>query len=344
MSQSSVTVEIPDHLDGLRLDKALSLLTQEEIALSRARVQALIAQGAVTCDSASVRAQDAKARVGQVYTLHIPPPVSATPTPQDIPLDIVFEDAHLIVVNKPAGLVVHPAPGALDGTLVNALLHHCHDSLSGIGGERRPGIVHRIDKDTSGLLVVAKSDAVHQGLSAQFAAHTVQRQYTAFVWRVPDPADPRLNGFAGLTRTDTTWWRYETHIDRHRTDRTRMCVTKARGRVAITHFCVTETYGGTQAAQLTCRLETGRTHQIRVHLAHLGYSLIGDPTYGRQMKVRQTLANLDVVQGFQRQALHAQTLGFIHPITQESLFFTADLPKDLQALESALQSWNTLAK
>lgn len=348
MSVKSVTLEIPETLDGLRLDKALSILAQEidaeqnlGLGLSRSRLQALIDQKALYCDDVVVENVRTKSRQGQIYTLHIPEPISAIPEPQQIDLDIVFEDEHLIVVNKPVGLVVHPAPGALDGTLVNALLYHCRDSLSGIGGEKRPGIVHRIDKDTSGLLVVAKSDVVHHGLSEQFAAHTVERQYTAFVWRTPDLTDPRLHGFENLERTDLNWWRFESYLDRHKSDRTKMAVSKTRGRHAITYFGVDAVYGAGLASKLTCQLETGRTHQIRTHLSHLGFPLIGDQTYGRQMKPSPLLPDVAIVKGLGRQALHAHSLGFVHPVTNEEMFFSSEMPDDLKTLEDVLKRWNT---
>lgn len=347
MQPESFTIEIPAAVDGMRLDKALSLAVQDMddiclLGLSRSRLQSLIETGAVMCDNCVVTNIRTRAKTDQSYTVRIPEPVKAKPEPEDIHLDVVFEDEHLVVVNKPVGMVVHPAPGASAGTLVNALLYHCHNNLSGIGGERRPGIVHRIDKDTSGLLVVAKSDFVHQGLSTQFAAHTVKRQYTAFVWRKPDHADPRLKGFPSLTSEDHVWWRYETYLDRHRTDRTRMCVSKSTGRHAVTYFSIEKTFMDGRATKLTCQLETGRTHQIRVHMSHLGFPLIGDQTYGRHIKMPVKIPNSDTVMSLKRQALHARTLGFQHPVTQETMFFEIELPGDLRQLENALEGTRPL--
>ncbi|KEY97345.1 hypothetical protein AI27_19580, partial [Sphingomonas sp. BHC-A] len=235
---------------------------------------------------------------------------------QDIPLAIVHEDADLIVIDKPAGLVVHPAAGNLDGTLVNALLHHCQGRLSGIGGVARPGIVHRIDKDTSGLLVVAKSDRAHEGLAQQFKAHSIDRLYAAIVYGVPQPAAGTVDSWIG--RSDA--------------DRKKMAVHReGRGKHAVTHYRTMERLRG--AAMVECRLETGRTHQVRVHMAHLGHPLIGDPVYGRERKGFKSI--LETL-GFNRQALHAKRLGFIHPVTGEALSFDSKLPADMQELLSEL--------
>ena len=276
-----------------------------------------------------------KVKGGETYSIAVPPPLPATPEAEDIPLDVVFEDAHLIVVNKPVGMVVHPAPGAYSGTLVNALLAHCGDTLSGIGGEKRPGIVHRIDKDTSGLLVVAKSDAAHQGLAAQFAAHDLERSYAALVWGRPDRSDARMAGLPAVS-FEPGWVRVETTIGRSRTDRKKMAVNVNDGRHAVTRFKRLADLG--PCSLVECRLETGRTHQIRVHLTHLGHPLVGDQTYGRQ---RTAPGSLDesirtALSGFPRQALHAKTLGFIHPVTEEDLRFESALPEDLGGLVAQL--------
>ena len=278
----------------------------------------------------------AKVKGGERVAVALPPPLPATPEPEVIALDIVHEDADLVVVDKPAGMVVHPAPGAWTGTLVNALLAHCGESLSGIGGERRPGIVHRIDKDTSGLLVVAKSDAAHQGLAAQFAAHDLERSYAALVWGIPDRADARMAGLPAV-RFEPGWVRVETTIGRSRSDRKKMAVNVRDGRRAVTRFRRIARLG--PCALLECRLETGRTHQIRVHLTHLGHPLVGDPVYGRARTPPAALpeALRTALAGFPRQALHAATLGFVHPLTGEALRFESPIPSDMAALVAMLR-------
>ncbi len=318
-----------------RLDKALARDVPEAAHLSRSRISRLLADGAVTKDGATVT--DAKARVaeGDVFEIAVAEAVEIDVTPEDIPLVVVHEDADLIVVNKPAGMVVHPAPGSASGTLVNALLHHFGGKLSGIGGAKRPGIVHRIDKNTSGLLVVAKSDAAHHGLADQFAAHTVERSYRAFCHGVPDQADPRLRGVPGVSFEKAATVKVTTHLARHKTDRQRQAVSFHGGRHAVTRIRVAETFGD-NSSELICQLETGRTHQIRVHIAHIGHALIGDPVYGGRRKLPLTAPGADTANSFPRQALHAETLGFIHPISQADLKFKADLPADMAALRSAL--------
>jgi 23S rRNA pseudouridine1911/1915/1917 synthase len=320
-----------------RLDKALGRHAPEQAGLSRTRLARLIAEGAVSRDGEVVTDPRRKTAPGEVWTIRLPEAGEIAAEPEAIALDVVYEDAELIVVNKPAGMVVHPAPGAWTGTLVNALLAHCGDSLSGIGGARRPGIVHRIDKDTSGLLVAAKTDRAHQGLAAQFAAHDVERHYRAVCHGVPDRADPRLAGMAGVGFEPGGVTRVALAIARHRTDRQRMAVTRSGGRRAVTRFRVIAAFARA-AALLDCWLETGRTHQVRVHLAHLGHGLIGDPVYGRR---RLTAAGLPpgaaaAAAAFPRQALHAATLGFRHPVTDEALRFEAPLPPDMAALVAAL--------
>lgn len=333
---------VADADGGMRLDKALSNAAADGAGLSRSRLVQLISEGAVT-DQTGRTVSDLKRKVkpGERFTIHLPPPVEATPQPEDIALDIHHEDAHLIVVAKPAGMVVHPAPGAPSGTLVNALLAHCGDTLSGIGGELRPGIVHRIDKETSGLLVVAKSQAAHAGLSALFAAHEIERSYHALAWGCPDRADPRLAGISGVS-FEPGWIRVETLLDRHKADRKRMAVSDETGRNAITRLNTTERFGAARpfASLLECRLQTGRTHQIRVHAAHIGHALIGDPVYGRVRKIAQNAAPAALrerIAAFPRQALHATTLGFVHPVTREPLRFHAPLPPDFCTLLAELR-------
>jgi 23S rRNA pseudouridine1911/1915/1917 synthase len=295
---------------GERLDKALALAS----GLSRERVKALLGEGRVTLGGAAVSQASFKPEPGTAFTITVPETVSDAAQAQDIPLTIVFEDAHLIVIDKPAGLVVHPAAGNLDGTLVNALLHHCRGQLSGIGGVARPGIVHRIDKDTSGLLVVAKSDLAHEGLARQFADHSIERAYLAVVAGRPMPPAGTVRGQIG--RSDK--------------DRKKMAVLhelNKRGKHAVTHYRTQEVLE--RAALVECRLETGRTHQVRVHMASIGHALLGDPTYGRTpAPLRPVLQQL----GFTRQALHAAILGFVHPATGEALQFKAVLPADMERL------------
>jgi len=281
---------------------------------------------------------DVKAKVaeGQLVEITIPEAVATETLAQNIPLDVIYEDADLIVVNKPAGMVVHPAPGSPDQTLVNALLYHCADTLSGIGGERRPGIVHRIDKDTSGLLVVAKNDQAHHGLAAQFEAHSVERYYRALCYGIPDANDPRLRGVRGVNFEQGNIMKVSTHLARHKTDRQRQAVLFEGGRHAVTRVRIVERYGTPEIlAQVECWLETGRTHQIRVHMAHAGHGLIGDPVYGGRRKLAQKAFSpeaLGAISGFNRQALHAAVLGFEHPVTGESLRFEAPLPEDFETL------------
>ncbi|MEO1292283.1 MAG: RluA family pseudouridine synthase [Pseudomonadota bacterium] len=336
---------IPPARDGERLDKALSTLVPASSGLSRSRLKALIEGGQVAREADQpepVREPKTRVREGEVWQIVLPPIRPATPQPEPISLSVIYEDAHLIVIDKPVGMAVHPAPGSETGTLVNALLSHCGDTLSGIGGEARPGIVHRIDKDTSGLLVVAKTDQAHQGLAAQFAAHDLERRYRAFVWGAPDRGDPRLRGLPGV-RWDEEGGRIETDIGRHRSDRKRMAVlSKGSGRRAVTWFETLERFGPPSrpiAGMIECRLETGRTHQIRVHMAHIGHPLIGDPVYGRPRAVSEAVMTEEgraFLAAFPRQALHAATLGFEHPVTGELMQFESPLPSDLNALHQVL--------
>ena len=314
-----------------RLDKALAAAAPEGFGLSRSRLQALIAGGSVSAGGVTLSDPRVRLEPGAEVLLRVPEAAEVATVAQDIPLSIEFEDAHLIVLDKPAGMVVHPAPGAESGTLVNALLHHCGDSLSGVGGEKRPGIVHRIDKDTSGLLVVAKSDAAHQALAARFAAHEIERRYLAVTRGAPDPADPRLAGLPGVRWEPGAVLRIEGDIARHPVDRKRMAVGRPGGRRAVTRARVLERFGAAKAvaALAECRLETGRTHQIRAHLAHVGHPLIGDPVYGRRG---------DPVADFGRQALHAATLGFVHPVTGEEMRFEAEPPEDFRVLLERLRA------
>ncbi|WP_300031718.1 RluA family pseudouridine synthase [uncultured Roseobacter sp.] len=325
-----------------RLDKALARDVPEEARLSRTRLARLLSEGAVRVDGEVV--QDAKARIaaGARVEISVEEARDSHILPQDIPLDIVHEDADLIVINKPAGMVVHPAPGSPDGTLVNALLAHCGDALSGVGGMKRPGIVHRIDKDTSGLLVVAKTDLAHQGLAAQFEAHTVERYYNALVYGVPDANDPRLRGVKGASFEQGNILKLTTQLARHKTDRQRQAVLFHGGRHAVTRARTVEHFGAPPClALMECWLETGRTHQIRVHMAHAGHSLVGDPTYGGRRKLPAKAlpeASAAAIRAFDRQALHAAVLGFDHPATGERVRFEAGLPEDLAALLDAARA------
>lgn len=327
-NDATIRLIVEDKQAGDRLDKALAVVAPP--GLSRSRLTALIREGAVRSegDETGATLTDPKAKVKPgAYLVTAPEPQDADPQPEDIPLTIHFEDEHLIVVDKPVGMVVHPAAGAPDGTLVNALLHHCGDTLSGIGGVKRPGIVHRIDKDTSGLLVVAKTDAAHQGLSDLFASHDLTREYLAVTRGAPSRGSARLMGTPGVT-AEGPWFRVETFLGRHPADRKKMAVVRGTdGRRAVTRFQVEERLS-TRAAIIRCRLETGRTHQIRVHLNHLGHGLIGDQVYGKG----KTAGLPEFAATFPRQALHAATLGFVHPISGKNHEFFSDLPPDLRNL------------
>ena len=319
-----VAVTLDSAQAGVRLDKALAEAAE---GLSRARIQALIAEGAVSFGEHVLTNGSAKALAGE-YVILVPPVVSATPLPEAIPLTVLFEDADLIVVDKPAGMAAHPAPGSETGTLVNALLAHCGDSLSGIGGVARPGIVHRLDKDTSGVMVAAKSDRAHAGLSALFATHDIERTYIALTRGAPSPAKGRI----------------ETRIGRSPHDRKKMAVLKTGGREAVTDYVVQQVFGvpakagaAPLAARVACTLHTGRTHQIRVHMASKGSPILGDAVYGSgspAASVRAAIAGA----GLTRQALHAAVLGFVHPVTGEALRFETAPPQDMLALESLLSA------
>ena len=304
---SIIQARIGEVADGWRLDRALA---DAAPTLSRERLKVLINAGQVSRDGLAVRDPAKRAAAGEVFAVAVPAPTPAHNEAQDIPLTIAFEDEHLIVVDKPAGLVVHPAAGNLDGTLVNALLHHCGGSLSGIGGVARPGIVHRIDKDTSGLMIAAKTDRAHEGLARQFADHSIERRYLAITRGRPTPAAGKVD--APLARSPA--------------NRQKIAVVPG-GKRAVTHYRTLEALTG--AALVECRLETGRTHQVRVHMASLGHPLLGDPVYGGRQPVADRL-------GFRRQALHATRLGFIHPIDRETHVYDSAMPADMQELFTAL--------
>lgn len=303
-----------------RIDKFLSACFPE---ISRSQIQRLIALGNVVCDDVTIGDNAYKVKEGESFVLTVPEADEAIPQPQDIPIEIVYEDKDIVVVNKPAGMVVHPAPGAIDHTLVNALLYHCKD-LSGIGGVKRPGIVHRIDKETSGILVAAKNDVAHKGLCEQFAEHSIDRTYYAFCFGVPSPLNGTIEG----------------NIGRSPYDRKKMAVLKTGGKPAITHYMTVENFKNL-AAMVKCNLETGRTHQIRVHLSQKGNNLIGDKLYVKAKKL--TAKTIDetkrlFVNNFARQALHAQSLGFVHPVTGEKMFFESEIPEDLKQLHEVLKN------
>jgi len=315
--------------EGDRLDKTLAAAFDD---LSRARLQELVKAGhcRVTRRQTDTTIKDPSWRVKQddIVALTLPPPSKTSVKAQNIELNVLYEDADLLVINKPSNMVVHPAPGSPDGTLVNALLAHCGDSLSGIGGEKRPGIVHRLDKDTSGIMVVAKNDAAHEGLSGQFAAHgrdgRMQRLYKALVWGEPVPATGTVD--AALARSAN--------------NRKKIAVSKSNeARHAVTHYRRLESFGANQVSMIECRLETGRTHQIRVHMAHIGHPVLGDKLYGAGMKnraVHLTEAQKAALDALNRQALHAAELGFEHPRTGEAHFYEAPLPQDLFNLLEAM--------
>lgn len=302
-----------------RLDKVLSGLVGEGV--SRSRLKALILDGQVTLNGGPCADASRKVAAGDVIGLVIPEAIEALPQPENIPLDIVYEDDDMLVINKAVGMVVHPGAGNQNGTLVSALLYHCGDSLSGVGGVKRPGIVHRLDKDTSGLMVVAKNDRAHQGLAAQLSDRSLSRLYQALVWKMPVPIKGTIN----------------VPVGRHQTSRVRMSVrSHAMGREAITHYLREETFNDV-ISLVTCQLETGRTHQIRVHMQHLGHPLLGDQLYGLPPQEQRSLMNRggygedarEAVLAFPRQALHAAGIHFVHPVTGEEMAFEADWPEDL---------------
>ena len=316
-----LTVQVSD--EGTRLDKALA---DAAPTLSRARIQALIEVGAISLDGFPVTAKT-RSRPGQ-YVIALPPVAAADPQPEAIPLTVLYEDAELIVVDKAAGMAAHPAPGTPGGTLVNALLAHCGASLSGIGGVARPGIVHRLDKDTSGVMVAAKTDRAHAGLSALFATHDIERTYIALTRGAPSPVIGRI----------------QTQIGRSSSDRKKMAVLRSGGREAITDYVVQEAFGlpakpsgAPMAARVACTLQTGRTHQIRVHLSSKGAPILGDAVYGSGSPTTQVRAAITAAR-LSRQALHAAVLGFVHPVTGEALRFETSPPADMLALEALLSA------
>lgn len=317
------TVTIDDSASGERLDRALAAALP---ALTRSRVKALIESRRVALAgpngeaAATIEEPSRKVKKGERFVVDVPEPEPAKPVPQNIALDILYEDSDLLVLNKPAGLVVHPAPGNPDNTLVNALLAHCGASLSGIGGVRRPGIVHRLDKDTSGVMVVAKNDAAHTALSRLFAAHRLKRIYRALVWGAPSPKKGTIDA----------------PIARHPVDRKRMAVRKTSGRQAITDYWLEKAFGPPLrpvASLVGAQLQTGRTHQVRVHLAHIGCPVVGDPVYGRRRRNAGAPATLE---SFERQALHAAVLEFRHPGTGKVMRFATELPQDFRRLVADL--------
>ncbi len=310
--------------------------------MSRTRLAKLMEQGAVRVNGTLAANPKARVEEGDLIQITLEAAEESHITPQAIALDVVYEDAALIVVNKPAGMVVHPAPGTPDGTLVNALMHHCGESLSGVGGVARPGIVHRIDKDTSGLLVAAKTDQAHHGLAVQFEKHTVARHYRALVYGVPEASDPRLSGLRGVSFEAAGVMKISTQLARHKHDRQKQAVFFEGARHAVTRARVVEAFGAPASVSLVdCWLETGRTHQIRVHMAHAGHGLLGDPVYGGRRKLSEKAFGAEAVaavKGFARQALHAASLGFAHPVSGELLHFEAELPADMSALLAALKN------
>ncbi len=311
-----------------RFDKVLAEVFPR---LSRTRLKNLIMEGSALLDGMTCRDPSAAVTAGQALGVDVPAPVKSYPEPESIPLDVVYEDDHLLVINKQAGLVVHPGAGNPSGTLVNALLHHCGETLSGIGGVLRPGIVHRLDKDTTGLMVVAKSDAAHRGLAEQLSDRSLSREYRAVVWKIPVPPAGRI----------------DRPLARSGADRQKMAVVRKGGRQAATQYRIVERYGDA-ACLLNCRLETGRTHQVRVHAASIGHPLIGDPLYGLQATAQRALlkktglneVSRESILAFPRQALHAWRIGFIHPVNEEDMAFEAPIPKDISQLIYHLKSNN----
>lgn len=321
---NTICLVLKDEDGDIRLDRYLAL----QLAgydLSRSRLKSLILEGRVQIDGRVVKDPAMKSKAGMSVTVHIPEPETAVPEPEDIPLSVIYEDDSLLVIDKPAGLVVHPGAGNKTGTLVNGLLHYCGDTLSGIGGVKRPGIVHRLDKDTSGLLVVAKNDKAHKGLSAQLSDRTLSRIYMALVWGVP----PRKKGEIDMP------------VGRHRVHRQKMAVVQRGGKPAKTFFRTEACFGETGAV-LSCQLESGRTHQIRVHMAETGHPLVGDPLYGLQDNAGRSRLKkggypsdaIDFIMGFPRQALHAKEISFRHPENDEEMTFYSDIPDDIQKLIS----------
>ncbi|MBC06927.1 RluA family pseudouridine synthase [Thalassospira sp.] len=317
----NLTYKATDEDEGARLDKVLATAWPDQ---SRSRIKALIEDGQLSVNGAPATKMSAKVKTGDVFDLIVPEPEMAEPVPEDIKLDVLYEDDDLLVINKPAGMVVHPAAGNESGTLVNALLAHCGDSLSGIGGVKRPGIVHRLDKDTSGAMVVAKNDTAHRALSNLFAEDkdNIDRAYIAVVWGVPKPLNGDIEG----------------NIGRSPRNRKKMAVVKNAGKHALTHYKTLQYRNDSLASLVECRLATGRTHQIRVHMNHIGHSLVCDPVYGRNRTLQKfNLETQEILNAFNKQALHARTLGFLHPRTGKYISTEAPIPEDLLALMEALE-------
>ncbi len=320
--ETTYTVATPQNKAGLRLDKYLA---GELETLSRTRIKALLVDGRVCVDGHVVQDPARKIRAGEIYTVSIPPIVAAKPEPQDIPLTILYEDDDVIVIDKPPGMVVHPGAGNPDGTLVNALLAHCKGSLSGIGGVARPGIVHRLDKGTGGVMIAAKNDAAHKFLSRQFADHSMDRAYYALVWGVPKPLHGEVEG----------------NIGRSAQNRKKMAIVERGGKYALTRYKVVEAFG-TVASLVECRLATGRTHQIRVHMTSIAHPLIGDPVYGSAGRRKLATLNTEVrgiIEMLNHQALYAFALGFVHPLSGERILFTRDKPQYINELVVALRAF-----
>jgi 23S rRNA pseudouridine1911/1915/1917 synthase len=337
MTEDSPTAEpldisVPPGAEGERIDRLLANTLPDR---SRSFLKRLIEDGCLDAageHGATIIEPSYRVKPGERFLLRIPASVDPEPLGENIPLNVVFEDDDLIVINKPPGLVVHPAPGNLTGTLVNALIAHCGASLKGIGGVRRPGIVHRLDKDTSGIMVSAKTGPAHEGLTRQFADHSIERAYAAFVWGMPSPSQGTIEG----------------NIGRSPRNRKKMAVLALGGKTALTNYRTEAAYAAGAASLVECRLETGRTHQIRVHMAHIGHAVIGDPVYGggstraRMSQLSPEASNM--IAGFRRQALHARLLGFEHPISGEFQQFEAVLPDDLAALAQNLQKSGSLTR
>ncbi|MBQ9270915.1 MAG: RluA family pseudouridine synthase [Alphaproteobacteria bacterium] len=315
-----ITPEVTESEVKTRLDK---FLVAKLPNFSRAQIQRLIENGNVLCEDVIMPNNAYKVRAGDSFIITLPPPLEAETQPEDIALDIVYEDNDLVVVNKPAGMTVHPAAGAYNGTLVNALLFHCRDNLSGIGGVKRPGIVHRIDRETSGLLVVAKNDTAHRFLSEQFSEHSIERTYFAVVYGIPSPLVGRIEG----------------NIGRSKFDRKKMALVESGGKFAATNYKTLQVFGRA-AALVQCNLETGRTHQIRVHFSSHGNALVGDKVYVKNKKSEIALPTeiKSYVNNFPRQALHAKSLGFIHPRTKHFMQFDSALPADMSELVQKLST------
>ena len=322
INKNFYTPMVSEETSKMRIDK---FIAESSASFSRAQIQRLIEEGFVFVDDEIITDKNFKTRLGDIYQVILPEPQEAKPVSQDIPLDVLFEDEDLIVINKPAGMTVHPAAGVYKNTLVNALLYHCKGSLSGIGGVARPGIVHRIDRNTSGILVVAKNDIAHRHLAEQFFVHSIQRTYQAIVYNVPNPLVGTIEG----------------NIARSPYDRKKMALVHSGGKTAITHYETLERFKNV-ASLVQCQLETGRTHQIRVHLSSIGCHLIGDDVYVKPKKTAISIpeALKTYINNFPRQALHAASLGFEHPRTHQVLHFKTEMPDDMQELLKRLRLYN----